>query len=82
MAIFAAMKHVFSNIERNPEILGGKPVIKGTRISVEFILECLHHGASVPEILKHYPRLTEATVQEAIAYAIEALRHDSQPLAV
>lgn len=75
------MKHDFPNIERNPEILGGKPVIKGTRISVEFILECLHHGASVSEILKHYPRLTESSVQEAISYAIEALRHDSQPLA-
>lgn len=71
----------FQNIERNPEILGGKPVIKGTRISVEFILECLHHGASVVEIVKHYPRLTEVLVQEAIAYAIEALRHDPKPIA-
>lgn len=75
------MKQDFPNIERNPEILNGKPVIKGTRISVEFILECLHHGASVAEIIKHYPRLTEKNVQEAIAYAIEALRHDQKPLA-
>ncbi len=75
------MKQQFLNIERNPEILDGKPIIKGTRISVEFILECLHHGASVNEILKHYPRLTEALVQEAIAYAIEALRHDQKPIA-
>ena len=75
------MKQPFPNIERNPEILNGKPIIKGTRTSVEFILECLHHGASVADILEHYPRLTEATVQEAIAYAIEALRRDPKPMA-
>ncbi len=41
----------------NPEILNGKPIIKGTRISVEFIMELIASGASVDDIVKEYPHL-------------------------
>lgn len=58
----------FPLIEANPEILGGKPCIKGTRISVEFILELIASGGSVDDIVKAYPPLTKGSVQEAITY--------------
>ena len=60
-------------IEINPQILAGKPVIKGTRISVELILRMLSQGISVEEILEEYPHLTEEDVKAALAYAAEAL---------
>jgi uncharacterized protein (DUF433 family) len=44
-------------IESNPEILGGKPVLKGTRIPVELILEMVQSGYSVDEIVSEYPHL-------------------------
>lgn len=53
----------------NPKILGGKPVISGTRISVELILDRVASGMSVKEILKDYPHLTANQIQAAIAYA-------------
>jgi len=56
-------------IVSNPEILGGKPIIKGTRISVAIILQCLASGMSVDEILKAYPTLTKEGVISAIQFA-------------
>lgn len=56
-------------IVSNPEILGGKPVIAGTRISVELILDRIASGMSVKEILIDYPHLTTDQVQAAVAYA-------------
>jgi uncharacterized protein (DUF433 family) len=53
----------------NPEILGGKPVIEGTRISVELILTRLGEGRSVQDILSEYPQLTTDQVRTAIEYA-------------
>lgn len=44
-------------IDSNPEILGGKPVLKGTRIPVELILEMVQSGYSVDEIVSEYPHL-------------------------
>jgi uncharacterized protein (DUF433 family) len=60
-------------IEIDPRKLGGKPVIKGTRISVYLILEMLASGMSIEEILKEYPELTEEDVREAIKYASQIL---------
>jgi uncharacterized protein (DUF433 family) len=57
------------HIHSDPGILGGKPVVKGTRISVELILEYLADGASVAEITDAYPHITEANVRAAIAFA-------------
>jgi uncharacterized protein (DUF433 family) len=58
----------FQQIVSNPGILGGKPCIKGTRISVEFILELFASGASHREILTAYPHLTEEALEEALRY--------------
>ena len=58
-----------TQIVSNPEILGGKPVISGTRISVELILDRIASGMSVKEILKDYPHLKTNQIQAAIAYA-------------
>ena len=63
-------------ITRNPEILGGKPIIKGTRISVEFILELVAAGASIGDIIKKYPHLKEEEVRQALLFAGYNLRND------
>jgi uncharacterized protein (DUF433 family) len=56
-------------IHADPAILCGKPVVKGTRISVELILEYLAEGASIEELLQAYPHLTPEAVRAAIAFA-------------
>jgi len=62
------MEHkLLERIEINPQILAGKPVIKGTRISVELILRMLSQGISVEEILEEYPHLTEEDVKAALS---------------
>ena len=61
------------HIHSDPDILGGKPVVKGTRISVELILEYLAEGASVPEVLDAYDHLTEADIRAAIAFTHDLL---------
>ncbi|TAL50419.1 DUF433 domain-containing protein [Patescibacteria group bacterium] len=53
-----------TNIIRDPKILGGKPIIKGTRISVDFILEQLAIGISVEDIIEGYPQLSRPLIQE------------------
>lgn len=54
----------------------GKPVIAGTRITVEVILEALAAGEPVGQILVSYPKLTEEDIRAAIAFAAAALRSD------
>ena len=66
-----------SLITCNPAIMMGKPTIVGTRITVELILEKLAAGESVEQILSEHPRLTEAAVRAAIAFAAESLRADT-----
>ena len=61
-------------IELNPEVLVGKPVIKGTRISVELILEELGAGNSMEDLLENYPRLEKADVFAALQYGAWALK--------
>jgi len=63
-------------IEMNPNILVGKPIIKGTRISVEFILELLASGWDTVEILKNYPQLTKEDILAAIEYSLEILKEE------
>ena len=64
------------SIEVNPDVCGGKPVIKGTRITVEFILGLLANGWSYEEILENYPQLKKEDILEAIRYAVEVLREE------
>lgn len=66
----------FKLIEANPAILGGKPCIKSTRISVEFILELIASGASVDDIVKSYPHLSKEGVQEAVLYAAQFSKNE------
>lgn len=60
----------------DPEILGGKPIIKGTRITVEFILELLGSGVSEEEVLHDYPHLTREDLQACLSYAAHSLRNE------
>lgn len=68
---------MFRHITSNPEILGGKPVIVGTRLSVEFVLELFASGATHDGILRAYPQLTLAALEEALRYAALTLKHDT-----
>jgi len=63
-------------IVSDPKTMMGKPVIKGTRITVETILEKLAAGETVEQILEEHPRLTREAIQSACAFAAEALRAD------
>lgn len=63
-------------IEINPQKMGGKPVIRGTRIPVYFILELLANGWSFEEILENYPQLTREDILAAIRYASMILKEE------
>jgi len=65
-----------SRITVNPEILAGKPIIKGTRISVEFILELLANGWTDEAILENYPQLKKEDIQAALRYATDILKEE------
>jgi len=55
----------------DPEVMVGKPIIKGTRITVELILRQLARGVTIEELLQNYPHLTRVDVYAAIDYASE-----------
>ncbi len=63
-------------IVSDPAVMMGKPVIVGTRITVELILEKLAAGETVEQILDAHPRLTREAIQAALAFATDALRAD------
>ena len=63
-------------IERNPDILQGKPIIKGTRISVELIVRKLAGGFSVSGILESYPHLTEEQIKAALEYTADLIANE------
>lgn len=64
-------------IERSASIMLGKPVIKGTRITLEHILRELAAGTPEAELLEAHPNLTKAAIAAALEYAAELLRHQS-----
>ena len=63
-------------IVSDPKIMMGKPVIAGTRITVEMILDQLASGNTVDDILDGYPHLTRDGILAAVAYASQVLRHE------
>jgi uncharacterized protein (DUF433 family) len=67
---------MFDRIVCNADVLGGKPCIKGTRISVEFILELMASGASRDDIVRSYPHLSSQDVEDAVRYATHFLEND------
>jgi uncharacterized protein (DUF433 family) len=60
-------------IMADPNIMLGKPVIRGTRITVEFIIQQLAQGASTEDLLKDYPGLTKEQIQACLAYSFEVI---------
>jgi uncharacterized protein (DUF433 family) len=64
-------------IELNPEVLVGKPVVKGTRIAVEFIIELLSQGWTEAQVLENYPQLKHEDILAALRYTSELLKEES-----
>jgi uncharacterized protein (DUF433 family) len=67
---------ITDRIEINPNVMLGKPVIRGTRITVELILRKLSEGATAADLLDAYPRLTPDDIQAAIGYAADTVAHE------
>jgi uncharacterized protein (DUF433 family) len=63
-------------VEVNPDVLVGKPVLKGTRISVELLLERLADGWSIDDILAAYPHLRREQVLAALSFVSEVFKED------
>jgi len=63
-------------IVSDPNVMMGKPVVSGTRITVELILEKLAAGETIDQILEAHPRLTEEGIQAALAFAADVLKGD------
>ena len=70
------MEVLLNRIELNPEILAGKPVIKGTRLSVQFILGLLAHGETPKSIIEEYNYITEEDVRACLLFANEVLENN------
>ncbi len=66
----------FPHIVSNPAILDGKPCIAGTRISVDIVLEWIASGASIKDITKLYPHLSELALKDAVQYAASYLKNE------
>ena len=74
------MPTVTDRIEVNPRVMLGKPVIRGTRVTVELILRKLGEGATEAELLDAYPRLTRDDIRAAIGYAADTVSHEETVL--
>ncbi len=69
-------KRVYQYITYDSEILNGKPIIAGSRISVEYIMELVASGASVDKISEQYPGLPVEGIREAILYAANSQKNE------
>ncbi|MDZ4822091.1 MAG: DUF433 domain-containing protein [Flavobacteriales bacterium] len=67
---------ITDHIEINPEVMMGKPVIRGTRITVQSILEKLGAGEKEEDILQDYPKLTQESIKAALIYAAHHVSGD------
>jgi uncharacterized protein (DUF433 family) len=72
-----AVAELLKRITADPEIFGGKPIIRGMRISVELILSLLTQGETVEDILADYPDLEPDDIRACLAYAHAVIAHDS-----
>jgi uncharacterized protein (DUF433 family) len=66
-------QELLERITINPKVMVGKPVIKGTRLTVEYILNLLAHGSTVAEIIGEYKGLTREDIQACILFATKSL---------
>ncbi len=62
------MKNLIERIVIDPDVMVGKPIIKGTRITVELIIDLLSQGMTVPEILEDYPHLKSEDIYACLAF--------------
>jgi uncharacterized protein (DUF433 family) len=67
---------LLKRIEINPKIMLGKPVIKGTRLTVELIIEKIAYGSTTAEILMQYPFVKEIDIRAALLYAALSLKNE------
>ena len=76
-------EQLIQRIVLDPKVMVGKPVIRGTRLTVDFILNLLAHGASEKEILEEYKGLVEEDIRACFLFATKALKDtEFMPLAV
>ncbi|MBV7328348.1 DUF433 domain-containing protein [Chloroflexi bacterium TSY] len=68
---------LLERISLNPKVMVGKPVIKGTRLTVEYVLNLLAHGATTSEILDEYEGLQPEDIQACLLFATRALENTS-----
>ena len=68
-------KKLLERIAVNPKVMSGKPVIKGTRLTVEYILNLLAHGATDQEIIAEYRGLKKEDIQACMLFASKALEN-------
>ena len=68
---------LLARITSKPEIFGGKPIIRGMRISVELVLSLLAQGMTIEAVLADYPALTREDIQACLAYARAVIANDS-----
>lgn len=71
------MKNVIERIVIDPDIMVGKPTIKGTRITVGLILDLLAQGMTIPEILEDYPHLHQDDIYACLVFAKNALENST-----
>jgi uncharacterized protein (DUF433 family) len=75
-------QQLLERITLNPKVMVGKPVIKGTRLTVEYILNLLAHGATATEIIEEYKGLTQEDIQACFLFATKSLENTTfMPLA-
>lgn len=76
-------QELLERIVLNPAVMSGKPVIKGTRLTVEYMLNLLAHDANLDEILNEYEGLTQEDIQACILFAAKSLEDNAfMPLTV
>jgi uncharacterized protein (DUF433 family) len=63
-------------IEQKPDVLGGKPILKGTRIGVDLILEKIGSGETIEELLLAYPHLTKESILGCVSFGASAIRNE------
>jgi uncharacterized protein (DUF433 family) len=72
---------VYDRIEMNPDVMLGKPVIRGTRVTVELLVRKVAEGATEDVLLAAYPRLTREDIRAALRFAADMLAHEDVVLA-
>lgn len=75
-------RELLKRIERKPEVMFGKPVVKGTRLAIDLLLEKLAHGYTEEKILSEYPFITKEDIRAALLYAAKVLTLEEEFSAV